>query len=341
MDQVVDNPTVPVSPLILDRPGWIPSHITENWDTNPYAYQTEEEMMPGGGPHGQILSDILEVLRHEVEARDRTLLLDVFLLYRDANGIKQRIGPDLMVIPHRDPLPSAYDLDGEQEPPAVVVEVTSPESRLADLEDKHHLYIDHLGVMTYIVLDGITARARVKEQIDLHVWHNVNSKARKAQANPEGRFVIPELGLWIATLGRRISFGDVKTNEVLFDVAQQQAARKAAELRAAQERLRAEETELQVAQERLRTEEAELQAAQERLRAEKAELRAEEAELQVAQERLRAEEAELRAEEAELQVAQERLRAEEAELQAGQERLRAERQAARLRELGIDPDRLT
>jgi len=28
-----------------DRPGWIPPEITENWDTDTYAYQTETEIL--------------------------------------------------------------------------------------------------------------------------------------------------------------------------------------------------------------------------------------------------------------------------------------------------------
>jgi Uma2 family endonuclease len=52
----------------------------------------------------------------------------------------------------------------------------------------------------------------------------------------------------------------------------------------------------------------------------------------------RAKAADRRAEEAELRANQERRRAEEAELRANQERLRTEQLAAKLRELGIDPD---
>ncbi len=35
-----------VEASILGRPGWIPSEIRENWNPDPYAYQTEEESMP-------------------------------------------------------------------------------------------------------------------------------------------------------------------------------------------------------------------------------------------------------------------------------------------------------
>ena len=43
----------------VDRPGWIPPEITDGWNPNPYAYQTEAELMPGGGLHGNILFSIM------------------------------------------------------------------------------------------------------------------------------------------------------------------------------------------------------------------------------------------------------------------------------------------
>src|SRR5438874_719025 len=78
----------------VERPGWIPPEITQGWDSDPYAYQTEEELMPAGGLHGQLLAYIMELLRHLLEERQLMLLLDVFLLYRDESHTKQRIGPD-------------------------------------------------------------------------------------------------------------------------------------------------------------------------------------------------------------------------------------------------------
>ncbi|NES94395.1 MAG: Uma2 family endonuclease [Desertifilum sp. SIO1I2] len=63
------------------------------------------------------------------------------------------------------------------------------------------------------------------------------------------------------------------------------------------------------------------------------------AQQQVEQERQRAEQERLRAEQEQQRAEQERLRAEQEQQRAEQERLRAERLAARLRELGEDPDR--
>jgi len=122
-----------------DRPGWIPPEIKDNWDTNPYAYQTEEELMPAGGLHGRLLAYILEILRNFIEAQGLMLLADTFMLYRDSKGTKRRISPDLLLMPFRFPPPSAYDLDTEP-PPLCVAEITSPKSRLNDLKNKLAFY---------------------------------------------------------------------------------------------------------------------------------------------------------------------------------------------------------
>ncbi len=35
---------MPEPNLVVDRPAWIPDHIIQDWNPDPYAYQTEEEM---------------------------------------------------------------------------------------------------------------------------------------------------------------------------------------------------------------------------------------------------------------------------------------------------------
>ena len=72
-------------PAVVDRPGWIPPEIADGWDTNPYAYQTEEELMPGGGLHGHILFSITRLLRGPLKARGLMLVLDT--LYADSGAV--------------------------------------------------------------------------------------------------------------------------------------------------------------------------------------------------------------------------------------------------------------
>ncbi len=122
-----------------ERPSWIPVHITENWDTDPFAYQTEKELMPAGGPHGQLLSYITEVLRIPLKKRGLMLLIDTFVLYRDSNNIRKRIGPDLLLMEDCFPVPSAYDLDIRPSP-RCVIEITSPKSHFKDLHNNVPFY---------------------------------------------------------------------------------------------------------------------------------------------------------------------------------------------------------
>jgi len=120
-----------------DRPGWIPPDILYVWDTCPYAYQTEKELMPAGGLHNEILTYIAEILRYFFKTRGLRFLADTFMLYRDSQGIKQRVAPDFMVIPFRHPPPSAYDLETEPAPLAIM-EITSPKSHMKDMYEMEH-----------------------------------------------------------------------------------------------------------------------------------------------------------------------------------------------------------
>ena len=181
----------------IDRPAWIPPEITHDWDTNPYAYQTEEAntvcstLMPAGGPHGRLLAYIMELSRHPLKKKGLMLLCDTFLIYRDAQGVKQRIAPDLLLMPHRETVPSSYDLDIEV-PPACVMEVTSPESHGKDLQDNISLYFG-LGIQTYFVIDAITPQAEPRPQIQLHLWRSINGMIQKMWPDVEGYFTLPEM----------------------------------------------------------------------------------------------------------------------------------------------------
>jgi hypothetical protein len=47
----------------FDRPGWIPESVGDDWDPHPYAYQTEEELMPAGRFHSRYIRTLAEMLR--------------------------------------------------------------------------------------------------------------------------------------------------------------------------------------------------------------------------------------------------------------------------------------
>jgi Uma2 family endonuclease len=225
------------SPLV-DRPGWIPPDIVTNWDPDPYAYQTEEELMPAGGPHGQLLTYLVEVLRLSFKQRGWMLLADTFMLYRDAHGINRRVAPDLLLMPYQSDAPSSYDLAVEP-PPQGVMEITSPRSHVKDLEDLVPFYFG-LGISTYLVIDAVTPQNKLRKQIQLHAWQVANGQPVKVVPDAAGRLVLPTLGLTVHALGRRLTFVDSVTGEVLMDVEQWQKAFEAQRQRANAEAQRAE-----------------------------------------------------------------------------------------------------
>jgi colicin import membrane protein len=206
-----------------ERPGWIPSEITENWDTDPYAYQTEEEQMPQGGPHGQLSSYLSELLRSYLEPKDLMLLTDSLMLYRDKSGIPQRVGPDLLLMPLQKPAPTSYDLDIEP-PPSLLVEITSPNSHEKDLDENVSLYAS-LDIMTYLVIDlMVPKKEEVREQIQLHVFKNVSGQFVEQSFDPKGYLTLPEMGLKINAVGQEIRLVDQLTGEVLLDATELKAA---------------------------------------------------------------------------------------------------------------------
>lgn len=243
------------------RPGWIPKEITENWDTDPYAYQTEEELMPAGGLHGYLVTYFFEILRSFLETRELMLLADTFVLYRDAQGVKQRISPDLLLMPFRFPPPSAYDLDIEP-PSALVMEVTSPKSRMRDMKNKVFFYTG-LGIRTYFVIDAVTSGAKLRKQTGLHLWRKNPGMVQEAEPDTEGYLTLPEAGIKVKAEGHRLFFADMVSGEMLHDTGELKAMVLKEQQLADRERLRAEEERLRADRERLRAEAAEKKAEQE------------------------------------------------------------------------------
>ena len=84
-----------------DRPGWIPEWVGDDWDPHPYAYQTREELMPAGYAHGLYIQMLAEMLKPLLERLGMRLFIDVFIFYRDWEGRKQRIAPDVLLAPTR------------------------------------------------------------------------------------------------------------------------------------------------------------------------------------------------------------------------------------------------
>ncbi|MCP4702303.1 MAG: hypothetical protein GY862_36405 [Gammaproteobacteria bacterium] len=305
-----------------DRPAWIPEEIMCDWDTSPYAYQTEEELMPAGGLHGEILTYLAELLRTPLRARGLKLLFDIFILYRNAQGIKDRIGPDFLLMPLTSPTPTSYDLD-ICPPPLCVIEVVSPKSHKKDLEDNVSFYMG-LGIPAYLAIDAVAPGNQIREQVELHLWRKISGWQHAMQPDADKWFALPEMGLEIRAQGQLLSLKDSVTGELLLDNDQLSAALE-------KQRQRAERAELSSKQLSTALEKQKQCAEAEAQRAEKAERqveteaqRAETAERRAETEAQRAEAEAQRAEKAERQVETEAQRAETAERRAETEAQRAE-----------------
>ena len=198
-----------------DRPGWIPTDITANWDEDPYAYQTEEESMPAGGPHNYLLTYIIEMLRLPLDARGLMLLMDIFMLYRDRHNVRRRIAPDLLLTPHRIPPFDSYNLENEP-PPALIIEATSPKSLQHDIHHKAKLYSD-LAVENYLVIDAVLPNGQPKAAIKLHSWQRRAGRLQPIRTFNRSECELSQLGVKIVVSGRDLHCIDMESGIVLLN----------------------------------------------------------------------------------------------------------------------------
>ena len=211
MIDTVEQIGIGSSNRLRDRPAWIPAEIESNWDSDPYAYQTEEELMPQGPRHSIINRLIAEVLIPHIEKLGITLWMDLFLLYRnDQTDKKKRIAPDCLLAPVDLKLVNkSWDLD-DMPVPKLVVEITSPKSRKADFGSNRELYTE-LGVETYLLIDGFDEQGNETEQIRVHVWRN----GVEIDPNAEQMLDIPELHIEIKAESEQLVFIDRQTHTAL------------------------------------------------------------------------------------------------------------------------------
>ncbi|MCP4155087.1 MAG: Uma2 family endonuclease [bacterium] len=193
--------------------------------------------MPAGGLHGELLMYIAEIVRYFLETQGLRFLADTFILYRDSQGIKRRIAPDLTIIPFRLQPPSAYDLDNEPAPIAVM-EITSPKSHKKDMKEKVSFYAG-LGVAAYLVIDSVTSRGEPRKQIGLHLWRYIEGRMHKIRPDAQEYLHIPEIKLKVKAQARNVIFANIRTGVILCDTRQlRQRAERETELRKHETELR-------------------------------------------------------------------------------------------------------
>jgi Uma2 family endonuclease len=215
-----------------DRPGWIPEWVGDDWDPHPYAYQTDEELMPAGHAHGLYIQMLAEMLKPLLERLGMRLFIDVFIFYRDWEGRKQRIAPDALIAPGAeqalDDSLHKYDLDREPAP-LCAIEVISPSSREADLHGKRLFYAG-LGIQEYLLLDVEDDQEQLLPQIGVSLWRMENGIQLPVMPDDEGFLTLECIGVRLRADRRKLVARVAASGEPLLTSPELVAALETAEL---------------------------------------------------------------------------------------------------------------
>jgi Uma2 family endonuclease len=267
------------------------------------------------------------VLRARLEPSGQAIVLSDVRVAWDVPDLRPH-GPDVMVIPglreRRDW--STFDVAEEGARPALIIEITSPETRENDVERKVAHYA-RAGVAQYVIVDDVGRRG--ERQLQVLDYRLVGEHYRLQPPDARGWVYLELAGLWLGVEGDHVvcytddgtAFGDYAT--VVQQAAEEAAARAEAEARAraAEEQARAAAEQAQqeaaarvVAEAQARAAAEQARAAAEQARREAAARAAAEAQARAAEEQARAAAEQARREAAARAEVEARLRELEAEL---------------------------
>ncbi|MDN5271862.1 Uma2 family endonuclease [Chloroflexus sp. MS-CIW-1] len=237
------------------------------------------------------------VLRARLEVHGRAIVLSDVRVAWDVPDLRPH-GPDVMVIPglreRRDW--STFDVAEEGVRPALIIEITSPETRENDVVWKVAHYA-RAGVAQYVIVDNIGRRG--ERQLRLLDYRLVGDTYRLQPPDERGWVYLELADLWVGVEGDHVvcyaddgtAFGDYATvvqqaaeaeararreaaaraeAEVLARIAAEQAQREAAARAEAEEQARREAAARAEAEEQARREAAARAEAEEQARREAA-----------------------------------------------------------------------
>jgi colicin import membrane protein len=230
---------------------------------------------------------LTEVLRARLESSGVAIVLTDVRIAWDIPGLRAH-GPDVMVIPgiaERQNW-STFEVAAEGARPALIIEITSPETRENDLERKVEHYAQ-AGVAQYVIIDDMGGRSR-ERRLRLLDYRLADGHYVAHPMDADGRVHLVIAGLWLGIEGDHVVCYDAQGMAISDYVT---VVRQAAE---AAERARRAEARAQREAERARQEAAARAEAEERARQEAERTRQEAAARAEAEARLRALEAELR-----------------------------------------------
>ncbi|MDW8231908.1 MAG: Uma2 family endonuclease [Roseiflexaceae bacterium] len=219
------------------------------------------------------------VLRARLEESGAAVVLSDVRIAWDVPDLRPH-GPDVMVIPgvRERQNWSTFEVAVEGARPALIIEITSPETRENDLERKVEHYA-RAGVAQYVIVDDL-GRGR-ERRLRLLDYRLEAGEYRLSPLDATGRVHLAIANLWLGIEGdhvvcydeRGMAFGDYATVVRQAAEAEEQARREAAARAAAEEQARREAAARAAAEEQARREAAARAAAEERLRALEEELR--------------------------------------------------------------------
>jgi Uma2 family endonuclease len=167
---------------------------------------------------------------------------------------------------------SSFDVAEEGATPALVVEVTSPETRSNDVETKVDYY--HRGKVPWYVIADVTFEEGNERRIELILYRRTRIGYKRVEADERGRIWLEPVRLWLGQVRdpsggfMRLACFDPDTGEEVGDYAA--ISRALAE----SERLREEESRARAEAERARAEAERARAEAERRAQAEAEARA-------------------------------------------------------------------
>jgi len=234
--------------------------------------------------HAQVMHDLIFGLRGWYEEVSDVWVGGNLFLYYEKGNTRARVAPDLLLAKGVRKWDRPNYLVWQEGPPVLVVEVTSKKTRRKDQVVKKPLY-ERLGVKEFVLFDPFGEYLRPP----LQGFRLMRGIYQPIPLEADGSLRSKTTDLWFKREGQRLRMIDVPTGERILWSEEQKAARVVAEAKAATAAAKAESAEAKVAEEA-----AARQAAEARAESEAAKAAEESAARQAAEERIQALEAELR-----------------------------------------------
>jgi Uma2 family endonuclease len=104
--------------------------------------------------HRDLMVDLLHALHEHFRDNPQVYVSgNIFVYYLDENGDRQSVSPDILVVFGVEKKERRfYKIEEEGKAPEVVIELTSPSTKVEDLVTKHYIYAN-LGVREYFLFD--------------------------------------------------------------------------------------------------------------------------------------------------------------------------------------------